>query len=293
MFGPLRSLAAVLVCALGCSSALAVSTNGTYVTTEPTSTDVANWDTGWGASGITGWDYVGSVNGASGVYLGNGWVITAGHVGSGNFTLGGVTYSILAGSTVSIGTADIVLFQITTVPTLPALTIRSTALSTASYSTTGSTVVLIGNGGGAGKSWGANLVTATNVSAAVSGYTTTDFGTVYGSKTYSQGRNSRTITNNAILVSGDSGGGAFVFNTVTSEWELAGINEAVGTASSGGTTESYSFMVQLSTYADQINSIVAVPEPSLMGVFVGVGGLLFPIFTRLRRRLAPPLPPKA
>ena len=45
-----------------------------------------------------GFDNVGSVNGLSGVYLGNGWVLTAGHVGSGPMVFGGVTYSPGPGS---------------------------------------------------------------------------------------------------------------------------------------------------------------------------------------------------
>jgi len=39
-----------------------------------------------------GWDHVGTVGGASGVYLGNRWVLTAFHVAAGDLTLDGVTY---------------------------------------------------------------------------------------------------------------------------------------------------------------------------------------------------------
>jgi hypothetical protein len=39
-----------------------------------------------------GWSYVGQLNGASCVYLGNGWVLTAGHVGEGTVSLNGTAY---------------------------------------------------------------------------------------------------------------------------------------------------------------------------------------------------------
>ena len=76
---------------------------------------MANWTSGWGGPEITGWDYVGQVNGASGVYLGNGWVLTAAHVGAGNFTVAGLSYAFVGGSATSITngngtTADLLLF---------------------------------------------------------------------------------------------------------------------------------------------------------------------------------------
>ncbi|MDD5199297.1 MAG: trypsin-like serine protease [Terrimicrobiaceae bacterium] len=282
---PIALLIATLF-ALCFRPALAVQTSGGYVTTEPTDSDVANWTTGWGATGITGWDYVGNVNGPSGVYIGNGWVMTAGHVGPGDFTLAGIIYSYVGGSERSIsnakGTADLILFQIATAPALPPLTISSSSPSVASYFVSGSTVVMIGYGGGQGETWGANTVTAKNVSVTVSGYSyvTTDFKTAYGTTTYTNGLgDSRSITNNATLVGGDSGGGGFIYNSATARWQLAGINEAVDLTSSD------SYLVQLSTYASQINGLTAVPEAGLAGL-VGAAGLLLPILARLRRRRA-------
>src|ERR1700734_1830127 len=86
MFRGLLGLA--LAFALITSPIRAVEMNGNYDTTAPTDSDISGWDSGGGASGVTGWDYVGTVNDASGVYLGNGWVLTAGHVGAGTFVLG-------------------------------------------------------------------------------------------------------------------------------------------------------------------------------------------------------------
>src|SRR5208283_1275049 len=101
--------------------------------------------------GSTPWNYVGSINGASGVYLGDydgtNWVLTAAHVGLGNFTLGGVTYDAVSGSAFSIynsdgSLTDLSLFQISGTPGLPDLPIASIAPSS------GTTVQMIGFGGG-------------------------------------------------------------------------------------------------------------------------------------------------
>lgn len=253
--------------------AVAVLTNDALVTSQPIIAE--NWATGWGASDISGWDYVGSVNGASGVYLGNGWVISAGHVGAGNFSLGGVTYDAVAGSAVSItsaaGTADLVLFQISTAPALPSLDLRQSDPVTFSRFNSGSTVVMIGNGGG-GKSWGANVVTDVDDIVSLSGYNSTSFSTNYGTTTLGN----RSVTNSARAVTGDSGGAGFIFNASSGEWELAGVMAAV---SSDGDT----YLVQLNEYAAQIQGIIAapVPEPTTLGLLA----LSFVLFG-LRRKFS-------
>lgn len=236
--------------------------NTTYQTTEPTSASVSNWDTGWEQSGITGWDYIGTVGGASGVYLGNGWVITAAHVNlsSGTYTLNGVTYTIVAGSAVSSGSADITMFQISSEPDLPALSISSSA--PVSFSTQ---VVMVGYGGGA-KSWGVNTVTSTNVQVTVSSYTTTDFATTYGTSTL-QGWNPKTVTNTAEAVTGDSGGAAFTYNSSTGTWSLVGLMEA---NNANGDT----YFIQLSSYYSFISSTLAtVPEPSSLTLLSLAGAI--------------------
>lgn len=255
--------------------AKAVQSSGSYITTEPTDANVSNWTTGWGSSEVTGWDYVGSVNHASGVYLGNGWVLTAAHVGAGTFTLQGITYTAVAGSargfSDAFGTADLTLFQIVSGPDLPQLVITETAPLTFSSSHPGTQVVMIGYGGGYGETWGLNTVTNNNLSVTVQGYSyvTVDFKTTYGTTTAGE----TSITNNAKLVTGDSGGGAFTYDSTTNQWLLAGINEAVAANSS-------SYFVELSHYASQINNIVNVPEPQTY-VLLGTG---FAVFLLLRKR---------
>ena len=67
--------------------------------------------------GDFGWSYVGAINGASGVYLGGsggtGWVLTANHVGSGDFvTSDGLRYNSIANSGVQFGNIDLYAFQV-------------------------------------------------------------------------------------------------------------------------------------------------------------------------------------
>jgi len=245
---------------------------GTFNTTAPTSSDIPDWVTGWGASDVTGWDYVGTVNGASAVYLGNDWVLTAGHVGAGNFSLGGTSYTVVAGSAQGVtnsngSAADLTMFKLTLAPNLPALTIATSPPVAASTGQAGSSVAMIGYGGGS-ESWGLNTVNYINYSASVGGYISNDFLTFYGTSS------SPSYANNAFLIGGDSGGGDFIYNSSTQTWMLAGINEAYD-----GQNDSY--MVQLSTYAPEISGLMAAPEPSPFAFF-GLGLLTLIWKFRLR-----------
>ena len=284
--------------------AWAVENGSSFQTTAPTGTQVPNWTAGWSGSGITGWNYVGQVNGDSAVYLGNGWVITAAHVGVANFVLSGNTYAVVAGSTQTIsnsdGTADLVLFQINTTAidnnatlSLLALVLRSSDPIPFAYGTSGSSVAIIGYGGNEGETWGLNTVTQINELITPQGFTyvSNDFLTLTGTTTYDNphGSGSKSITNNAQVVSGDSGGGDFIYNAATGQWNLAGINEITGTDTSG---QALSGFVQLDTYASQIDAIVdapiaptdtpAVPLPGL----VVMACLLFFVASGSRRRKA-------
>ncbi|MBY0399797.1 hypothetical protein K2X89_05845, partial [Myxococcota bacterium] len=70
-----------------------------------------------------GFARVGTVNGLTGVYARNGWVLTAGHVGEGSFTVGGATYAAVPGSTYrfvneDLTAADLIAFKLATRPPL-------------------------------------------------------------------------------------------------------------------------------------------------------------------------------
>lgn len=261
----------------------AVEVGSAYDSTAPTSTDIADWDSGWGASDVTGWDYVGSVNGASGVYLGNGFVLTAGHVGAGDFVLDGQTYDVVAGSGQQIGTADLNLFQIDTTSTtgtaltLPALTLALNPPTAFSSLSTGSSVVMIGYGGSNGETWGEDTINYTNqatpLTVGSTVYNSVDFYTVDGTSI----AGTQSITNNAQLVAGDSGGGDFIFNATTKQWELAGINEVQLEDENKNVVGSG--MVQLNNYSTTIEGdmAIAAPEPpawQLLGLGIVLAGTL-------------------
>jgi len=240
----------------------------TYVTTEPT---VDHWTTAtaWGSPGVTGWNYVGSDNGASAVFLGdgtsgNGYVLTAAHVGAGNFILDGQTYNEISNSAMQIGTADLTLYQIDTTSTtgnylnLPSLTLPAQG----SIPTVGSSVVMIGYGNSAGEAWATNTVYENNQTTTLgTTLSSLDFYTV---DSFSQvGSNPNvTMTKNGQLVPGDSGGADFIYNSVSGKWELVGINEVLLEDQTNSDKIVGSGMVQTGSYATLISAaMVPTPEP--------------------------------
>jgi len=270
----------------------------TYNTTAPTNSNIPNWQSGWsqptGTTGVTGWNYVGSINGsqsglASGVYLGNGWVITCAHLGTGslNFKLNGVTYPYVPGSvhtftgtatqkvvgtgtttTTVVNQVDMLIFQVSPAPNLPTLPLRSSDPVENS-----SKVVMIGYGDGGSltnKTWGYNTINyspSNYLNLSGSSLWSNDFVTLNGTSAEYQ------------LVGGDSGGADFIYNSTLSRWELAGLNE-------GNSPGVFSAFVQLNNstfstvesntpttgetttytgttvYAAQIVEIITPPEPT-------------------------------
>ena len=233
----------------------AATTPVSYNGTAPTATEISNWATGWtqpavqptGFTSTTGWNYCGSAGGNSAVYLGNGWVLTAAHVGAGDLTLGGVIYPMVPNSARTVGNADLLLFQVSPVPSLPALPIRSSDPKPGTCQ-----VAMLGWGhanGDRSATWGYNTVTLANEVIPLTNngvsYSTTDF------LTQTQGSSSNIYQ----VVEGDSGGADFIFNSTSKVWELAGVNEAM--VSNNGVAPFYSAMVQLDIYQAQIAAITA------------------------------------
>ena len=244
----------------------------TYNLSQPTNTDISNWTSGWAQPAIqpinytqtTGWNYVGSVGGNSAVYMGNNWVLTAAHVGSGGFLLNGAVYPMVPGSVQQVSASvDLLMFQISPAPVLPTLPVRSTDPIVAGVNgSTSSKVAMIGWGAGNGdrqETWGYDTVNAINY------YPLTPMGSSYASNaflTYTKSGN-KNPENLYEVVTGDSGGAGFIYNTNTSSWELAGINDVDGTITySDNTTGGFSGLVQLDTYATTIRNIVAQPLPT-------------------------------
>jgi len=246
--------------------AIVIMNNGSasFNTTDTIGSSVSGWSSGWGSSG-DGWNYVGEVNDASGVYLGNNWVLTAAHVNNPtSFTLNGnvynatgISYTNFTNSLTGTAAADLHLFQIFNTST----TGTNVTLSNLSLATTvpslNQTVVMIGYGGASGQasqSWGTNTVYHnTQYPVSVNGYQSIDFTTLNSGQNY------------ASVGLGDSGGGDFM--KIGANWQLAGINEASisysGTNPLTGTNYTGSAFIQLGAYSTQISAIVnAVPEPS-------------------------------
>lgn len=244
-----------------------------------------------------GWANVGVLNGASGIYLGAGWVLTAAHVGVGNIFFAGVSYSALTNTLVQLTNSvpgktmftDLIMFQLASTPAgLGTPTLASSA------PTLGTSVTMIGAGRDRGNftKWNVNTnatpwtwTVTTSPTANAAGYQTLE------SRTMRWGTNGVSATDfwvdatngspdvksfattftdtasasdEAQAVLGDSGGAVFTKNE--SAWELGGVMFAVGGYSGQPSPETTAvfgnatYSVDLSFYAPQILSVV--PEPT-------------------------------
>ncbi len=204
-----------------------------------------------------GWDHVGVRGGHTAVYIGNGWVITANHVGLGDVTLGGVLYPHVPGSKVRLqnddgSNTDCAVFQLDPAPPLPALPIRATSPPA------GAEVVSIGYGRNRGAAitwngrdgyewasgkalrWGRNLVEGPSLA--------------FGTEAFYVAFDQEGLEHESQVVSGDSGGAAFVRED--GAWQLAGVLFARtvygGQPSNTSFFGNRSLVVDLSAYRDEI-----------------------------------------
>ena len=218
-----------------------------------------------------GWSHVGNVSGLTGIYLGNGWVLTAGHVSTANPELQGVFYPVVPGSDVQLhnpdnSLADLKVFRIDPGPSLPLLNIRSTTPPT------NTNVTMIGRGfwrgaatiwngyggylwsGYSGMRWGTNRVYSNGVFAASNWSFVTDFTKLSQSGTPYEAQGAL----------GDSGGAVFIKNTIPNPdvWELAGVMFAIlphaGQPDQTALYGNYTYSADLSVYRAQL---IALPRP--------------------------------
>lgn len=244
-----------------------------------------------------GFANVGARGSASGVYLGEGWVLTAKHVGAGDIAFNGVTYHYEEGSVHLIENpsgyyrlnstyTDLTLFRITEEPDLPSLTIATEPPSV------GADLYLAGNGI---KHEDALSYWTVNTSSWV--WTETDATTQYwgyepeGTRELNWGKNRvlgscrgpspsthyLSISGTDIVamktrfdaqepyeaqaVGGDSGGGAFYWDDEEG-WVLAGIiscAESLPNSPTKAIAGAMTYSVDLSFYQDQILKIIT-PE---------------------------------
>lgn len=245
------------------------------------------------------WSNVGTVNGASGVYLGNGWVLTADHVGAGSVTFGTEVFAFdglsVRLTNPSDGTpADLLMFHLSSLPALPSLTLASATPAD------GAVVDMIGYGfnrdagiqsypgGMTGydwsssreKSWGTNRINTPLIVTADEGH-----GKVSAFSTSFTHTGPLATAFEAQGAGGDSGGGVFYFDG--SGWVLAGVMSQV-TAFEGQPPETAVFGNQtlsadIATYRSQIQTTLPIPEPS--AAWLMSAGLLVLLATRGVRRL--------
>jgi hypothetical protein len=244
-----------------------------------------------------GWANMGLINGASGIYLGSGWVLTAAHVGLGNISFGGISYNPVTNSLVTLTNntvgrrtnADLIMFQLTSQPAgLGSLTLASNA------PTLGEPLTMIGAGRDRTNftEWSVNTTVSpwtwavTNSGGNFAGYQTLEstamrwgtntvstedlWVTVQVETTLRDVRSFATMfdiiagSEEAQAVRGDSGGA--VFFKRGSAWELGGMMFTVkGFSGQPNVAETpvdgnETFSADLSYYEPQIMSLV--PEPS-------------------------------
>jgi hypothetical protein len=266
-----------------------------------------------------GFNYVGQVNGSSAVYLGDGWVLTANHVGAGDLTLGGTTYRFDAGESYQIGGADLRLFKISSGPAFAPLKLSTRAPVKDDYT------VMIGAGrtpqstsrtlyfvdtsdpqnsvwdtspfsgydtvyagfptsSETAARWGTNLVDSVVQDMSYDSYTATDL-IVTDFDAYVQ------TPYEAQAVTNDSGGGLFIEREAG--WELAGTIVSVGHYNNqpGGAGAALygnlTYAIDLSQHASEIASrtgpLSLVPEPRSFVLIQSFFALWFCLGRRTRR----------
>jgi hypothetical protein len=257
----------VLLCTTATTFAI-VDANSTTNTSDP--------------GGGVPWANVGSVNGASGIYIGNGWVLTAAHVGAGPIAFDSGTFQpdgrVIRLKNPDTSLADMLLYHLVLTPGLPDSFISSSTPAVASL------VDLVGYGrirGSAeqsyssedgpkfGFNWSANGIKSYGTNQIQSGVETL---TVFGAGSFRGFILDFTPTptlftppppfvntvREAQVATGDSGGAVFYKNGAT--WELAGMIEALASFVYPLPASVYgdeSWVMDLPTYKTQIDALVS------------------------------------
>ena len=227
-----------------------------------------------------GFDNVGIIVGLSGVYVGNGWVLTANHVGENSIQLLGVTYDPVPGSKVRFqnpdtSLADLIAFKLLGPdPPLPALSIASASPGVNTLVTVigrgrnrGTATTWMGidgwNWGGSGVTrWGTNKILDINQLVVINNgpSSTQSFSIRFDDLNRGQSMGQH----EAALAEGDSGGGAFTGSGGSAE--LVGILFAIGLfLDQPGQTSLYGnlgYVSDLFAYRTEILALIDQPECS-------------------------------
>ena len=231
----------------------------------------------------------------TGVYLGNRYVLTAGHVGPlTSVKVGFVDYLLDSSPAVSIGQADMKLVRLASDPGLSGVRLNTNpsgdagnsylvgyGVGRSSSSLLGSSPVTWGDSSTAIKRWGTNFVDGAIARVQVAGYTSDLLRTQF---------NSNSGANEAALTIYDSG--SALFRQIGSEWFLVGLGAYVQNSGYSLASTQFnsrdsddSYFIRISSYAGSVQEIgaVLVPEPSSRSLFLGGGALLWAL--GLARRL--------
>ena len=229
----------------------------------------------------------------TGVYLGNRYVLTAGHVGPlTSVKVGFVDYLLDSSPAIAVGQADMKLVRLASDPGLSGVRLNTNpsgdagnsylvgyGVGRASSSLLGSSPVAWGDSTTAIKRWGTNLVDGAIAGVQVAGYTSDLLRTQF---------NSNAGANEAALTIYDSG--SALFRQIGSEWFLVGLGAYVQNSGYSLASTQFnsrdsddSYFIRISSYSSAVDQIgaVAVPEPSSLHYFVG--GLLLLGFLALRK----------
>jgi hypothetical protein len=229
----------------------------------------------------------------TGVYLGNRYVLTAGHVGPlTSVKVGYVDYLLDSSPAVAIGRADMQLVRLASDPGLNGVRLNSNpsadggaahlvgyGVGRADSSALSSSPVTWGDSSTAIKRWGTNLVDGAISGVQVGGYSSDLLRTQF---------NSDAGANEAALTIYDSG--SALFRQIGSDWYLVGLgayvqNSGYSLASTQFNSKDSddSYFIRISSYSNAVDQIgaVAVPEPSSSHYFFG--GLLFLGFLAFRK----------
>jgi hypothetical protein len=268
-----------------------------------------------------GWDHVGTIAGLTGIYLGRGWVLTANHANPSlatDIVLGGVAYPAIPGTGVLLETspgafADLIVYRIQGQPDLPDLPALRLSSGTPGI---GDEVTLIGNSwsraaqitywdeswtevtpalasfrgyapsGPRVLRWGRNAVSNDDSLLTLNGLTTQAFEAVFDFSTSPDH-----VADESVVVSGDSGGAAFLKRN--GQWELVGVLfarliftgqvDGGDKAVFGNVTEAADvafYRSQIEAATAPISEIPALPVPSA----AVLGGALLLLGARAARR---------
>ena len=210
----------------------------------------------------------------TGVYLGNRYVLTAGHVGPlTSVKVGFLDYQLDSSAPVSIGTADMKLVRLASDPGLGTVRLNTSSVSDggsaylvgygvgrAPSSSLGTSPVTWGDSSTATKRWGTNFVDGAISGVQVAGYTSDLLRTQF---------NSNSGVNEAALTIYDSG--SALFRQIGGEWFLVGLGAYVqnsgyslASADFNSRDSDDSYFIRMSSYSQGPYQIAAVgvPEPS-------------------------------